>query len=339
MAKLLIVLFLIIVPAASAQTTVSDSSRAVIDSVYTLIKTRSLHRNQVDWQLVDKQFESEVDSAGSFDTALNAFRGVFKALDDVHSAIYYNGRGIGYFRPSESKRDVSALITQSREQAGQPAGELLNGDIGYVLVPAYGPQGQEAIDKATQGLRDVVCDLATSATKGWIVDLRLNEGGNIYPMLSGLGDLLGDGLVAQMVDIEGNPIMRWSIREGILYLGEYKTTAVDRRCPEAQQAPHVAVLVGPATFSSGQIAAIAFSGWARARLFGEPTADGYATSNQWYQVTPALGLNLSEAYFADRSNTVHEGIVLPDEVVDGIWAFDALNQDAVIQRALQWIGE
>lgn len=333
------ILLIFVAPSAFAQHAVSDSSRTVIDSVYTLIKTRSLHRDQADWVRVDQQFHTSVDSATSFASALEAFRHVFKALDDVHSAIYYGGRGIGYFRSSSSPRDISALIDLSRKRAGKPIGQLLDGNVGYVFVPSYGTHGQESIDKAAQQLRDVVCDLAASATGGWIIDLRLNEGGNVYPMLSGLGDLLGDGLVARSVSATGVPNMSWSIQDGVLFLNEYRTTTVNRRCPEARKAERIAVLIGPATLSSGQLTAVAFSGWKRARLFGEPTADGYATSNQWYQITPTLGLNLSESYFADREGTIHKGIVLPNESISGVWEFETLEKDAFIQQALVWIQE
>ena len=341
MKKRLFLVILFIVPVAYAQEVPSDSSAAVLDSIYSVIKSRSLHREQVDWNSIDAQFESNVDSATSFRFALNAFREVFRELGDVHSAIYYKGSGIGYWGESSyaTSQNVGELISKSRQQAGNPIGRLLKEGIGYILVPSYGLQGQDAIDQASQALREVVCSLSDSVSSGWMIDLRLNEGGNVYPMLTGLGDLLGDRVVARSVDAMETPNMEWSIRDGVLHLDEYKTTTVDQRCTKAHDQGKVAVLIGPATLSSGQITAVAFSGWDQARLFGEPTGDGYATSNQWYQITPGLGLNLSEAYFADRSGFVHKGIVLPDEVVEGVWDFDALEEDDVVLKALHWISQ
>ena len=338
MIKYLVLITLLYAPVIQAQDISVGPSEAVLDSIYTVIKTRSLHREQVDWLAIDTQFNASVDSASSFGNALLAFRDVFRALDDVHSAIYYDGRGIGYNREpaTASSRNISALISLSRQRAGQPVGKLLSDDIGYVFVPSYGTQGQEAIDQAARELRDVVCDLSPRAA-GWIIDLRLNEGGNVYPMLSGLGDMLGDGLVARSVDAMGSPTMDWSIREGILFLDDYQTTTVDRRCTDAHGVGRVAVLLGPTTLSSAQLTAIAFAGWEQTRFFGESTGDGYATSNQWYQMTPSLGLNLSEAYFSDRNGFVYEGIVEPDEVIGGDWDFEALENDAVVRRAMEWI--
>ena len=38
---------------------------------------------------------------------------------------------------------------------------------------------------------------------GWIVDLRHNRGGNMWPMVAGLGPLLGEGRAGAFVDPDG----------------------------------------------------------------------------------------------------------------------------------------
>jgi hypothetical protein len=121
---LLLCLFVSPLPVASAQKALPDTSRAVIDSVYALVKEHSLFRNGADWTSIDTTFEVAVDTADTFAERLGAFRGVFQALGDVHSAVYYAGTGIAY-RPQPSQpalRDVDALIMLSRERANQPEG-------------------------------------------------------------------------------------------------------------------------------------------------------------------------------------------------------------------------
>ncbi len=318
---------------------VADTSYAVLDSMFSIVRETSLHRANANWPEIEATFRAEVEAAGSFDEALDAFRGVFRELDDVHSAVYYAGRGIGYSRADDSELDVEALIQESRARVGQPDGQLLAGGVGYVFVPSYAPRGQDAIDLASRGLRDVVCDLFPDIDAGWIIDLRLNEGGNVYPMLSGLGDLLGDGVPVRSVGYDGTVHVEWIIRDGVLFLGEYQTSTVERRCAEASGRGRVAVLVGPATLSSGQLTAAAFWGWDRARLFGLPTADGYATANQWHQITPELALNVSISLFEDRSGRIHPAIILPHEEIPGSWDFERLDQDPVVHRALAWLRE
>lgn len=316
----------------------ADTSYAVLDRVFVQIQERALNRDGADWPRIRAAFDDSVEQASSFVVALEAFRAVFEALDDVHSSVSYSGHYIAYSHgvsDSVAKR-VQPLLARAWERNGQVSSMLLGDGVGYLFVPAFQIGGADAIQEATDRVRGAVCRLAADTTRGWIIDLRLNTGGNVYPMLSGLGDVLGDGVVAHAVEADGEPFMPWAIREGVLFLGDYPTARAERRCPDAA-GRKVAVLVGPATVSSGQATAIAFAGWDRARLFGEPTAEGYATVNQWYQITPELVLNLSELYLADRSGFAHRGIVLPDEYVFVQEHFEAPDEDPLVRHAVRWI--
>lgn len=55
----------------------------------------------------------------------------------------------------------------------------------------------------------------SSKVTGWIVDLRLNTEGNMYPILLGLKDLIGNNVVfGGSRDSEGGSIGDWEIRDG-----------------------------------------------------------------------------------------------------------------------------
>jgi len=57
---------------------------------------------------------------------------------------------------------------------------------------------------------------------GWIIDLRGNSGGNMYPMLAGLSSLLGEGVLGYDVYPDGrsmlltDSILRLRYRNGFL---------------------------------------------------------------------------------------------------------------------------
>jgi hypothetical protein len=80
--------------------------------------------------------------------------------------------------------------------------------------------------------------------------------------------------------------------------------------------PPVAVLVGPATASSGEALAIAFRGRPSTRLFGATTR-GLTTSNRVFPLSDGSLLNLSTAAFADRTGTSYPNGVTPDELWNG----------------------
>jgi hypothetical protein len=71
------------------------------DVVYDFIKSNSIHRNKVDWGEVDNQFFRSLSAARTLRDTMDAFTGVLKALDDVHSQIYLNNQYYGYWHVNE----------------------------------------------------------------------------------------------------------------------------------------------------------------------------------------------------------------------------------------------
>lgn len=169
-------------------------------------------------------------------------------------------------------------------QTNQIRSEVLEKNIAYLLLPGFQAYDREQINRFAKELRSEVNRLAKQKrVKTFIIDLRLNGGGNIYPMLTGLAPLLGDKTIGYETDIEGQVVRKWEIQEGNFAIGGYQTTEVKRRSnPRLQRIP-VAVLTGPVTKSSGSMAAIAFRGRPNTILIGEPTAEGYTTSNGYFQ--------------------------------------------------------
>src|SRR5690606_1433128 len=78
-------------------------------------------------------------------------------------------------------------------QANRPGAVsmLIDGRYGYIRVP---PRGGTATALA-DSLHTAVRSLEAKGACGWIVDLRGNGGGNMWPMLDGIGPLLGDSIV------------------------------------------------------------------------------------------------------------------------------------------------
>lgn len=86
-------------------------------------------------------------------------------------------------------------------QAGlpEPEGRLLDHGLAYVSIPALAGS-PEAGTAYALGMHKILRELDTSTPCGWIVDLRQNSGGDLWPMLAGLGPLLGEGLAGAFVN-------------------------------------------------------------------------------------------------------------------------------------------
>lgn len=309
------------------------------DVVYDFIKSNSIHRNKVDWGEVDNQFYRSVSAARSLRDTMNAFIGVLQSMDDVHSQLYLDNQYYGYWHANEGPdaARLTGLIQMAGATSGSIHSAVLENQYAYVRVPAMNAYGPDAIKQYAKMLRDSIDQLALRRVKGFIIDLRLNTGGNMYPMLSGLGNLIGDGDIAYEVEIDYNIARTWKIENGNFVINDFPVTNLDSTPVKGLDEIPVAILIGPVTASSGSNVAIAFKGRPHTLFIGEATAEGYTTSNGYFQFAPNLFMNFAVAYVADRNLNLYPSLVTPDIVVKEGDDFEKLSEDLKIKRALLWL--
>ena len=117
----------------------------------------------------------------------------------------------------------------------------------------------------------------------FVIDLRNNTGGNCWPMLAGLGPLLGNGVHGYFVSPkETIPI---GYKDGASMQGKYARCIANNPYTLASDKKTIIVLTGNKTSSAGEIVALSFKGLPNVYLYGEPTA-GLTTAN-FVTVKPA----------------------------------------------------
>jgi hypothetical protein len=77
------------------------------------------------------------------------------------------------------------------------------GEITTVVLPRFGFPEPEAERAYTEAVAAGIRAAAPQTGCGWIVDLRGNTGGTIWPMLAGVSALIPDGEVLRFVDRRG----------------------------------------------------------------------------------------------------------------------------------------
>ena len=158
----------------------------------------ALHRATLDFDAIRvRAHRSAADAVTTADT-WPAVRAALAALGDRHSALLTPGAA-----PPPSHHDASSTVA-----APQPSGRLLDGRYGYLNVPGYLGRDPAADTSYADALQTLIHRLNAAGVCGWIVDLRDNPGGNMWPMLAGLPPLLGDGEVGAFVDANGES-SRW----------------------------------------------------------------------------------------------------------------------------------
>ncbi len=217
-----------------------------------------------------------------------------------------------------------------------PTGLALAGGIGYIDIPLYRIPGREAEFASTAS--DIIAEIDQSPTCGWIVDLRLNLGGNYAPMVSGVGPLLGEGTFSGWAWRNGT--QNWlEYQDGVIFEdGQEVSNYFAPTGPYALQHPNppVAVLTSNYTGSSGEVTALAFTARPDTRFFGERTG-GYTTGNRGFFLFDGSVLSLATTAMTDRNGETYLQGIPPDEVVEIDWATHGTADDPVLIAAQEWL--
>ena len=237
-------------------------------------------------------------------------------------------------RPGATRRLAVTLHPAACPLATDPRARRLAPGIAYLELPEMSGTADQAAAYAAAAQRRIR-ELDRGDTRGWVVDLRRNGGGNMWPMLAGIGPLAGEGALGSFV--YPDRVERWGYRAGRAFLGRQAMALVDDPYAPGHPPP-VAVLTSRLTASSGEFVLLAFRGRPRARSFGEPTA-GKPTANDDVILRDGAGLLLTAALGADRTGRAYDGAVVPDQLVAADWTRLGGPGDPVLHAALGWLRE
>ena len=325
---LLILSVSVIVGFASAQhgqgdLTMSKEAIEYLEAALDIMEENALRRDAVDWtQLRAAAFERAQGAQVPADTH-SAIAEALAALGDNHSFFLPP-------RPSSSSSSNTGT-SPSGPSFEEPTGSIVSEGIALLTIPehssAHPPEDRV---RYAEIIHTFISEHSESGTEGWIIDLRKNGGGNMWPMLAGLGPLLGDGVLGSFAKPDGTPENVWTYKEGASYYDDMAVVEVPEatRCSPIAPQPPVAVLLGPRTASSGEAVAIAFAGRERTRFFGDPTR-GLTTGNGGFKLDDGAMLILTVTTFADRTGRVYGGPIVPDQTAE-------VGQ-TILDAAIEWI--
>jgi carboxyl-terminal processing protease len=313
MIRLLFSSFIFISIAAYSQSTETKASRKTpkfSDEVSKIIKGNSIYSDALNWKEIATEIAALPISAN--DSIFNSllfqfFTKKLRQAGDNHSFFL-------------TKRTVSNLKQNSIQ--AQPEGLYVGDGIGLIKVPRY-VTFESAKDKEFENtIRAEIMKLDTSQNiAGWIVDLRQNSGGNMWPMIAGLNALIKDGTFGYFVSPKSKKKIPWVSRN----TGDgYKIKNTNAK---------IAIMIDSLTASSGEMTAISFIGLPNVRVFGMPSA-GYTTANASYQLSDGTQLLLAVSYVADRTKKPYLDKILPDEIIENN---PGTTIDEVVAASKKWL--
>lgn len=296
--------------------TISDNAKDFIDEVLGIMETASINRYKINWTDLRGEVFEKVGAAQTIEQTYVGIKEALVLLNDNHS--FFRAQDGTYISGSTNWNCYAQGISQPSipEKAG------------YVRVNWFsGSTNSDAAIAFAQEIQDQIRYVDTSSIQGWIVDLRGNSGGNMWPMLAGIGPILGEGIAGYFVDPDSIQIS-WGYDNGTSFYHGYPMTVMQDPYELVNPNPKVAVLLDKAVASSGEAIAIAFIGREAAKSFGFSTC-GKSTANQGFNLSDNSMLFLTVAFMADRNMNLYGSQINPDVEVN--------NQD-IIQYALEWLG-
>jgi carboxyl-terminal processing protease len=268
-----------------------------LDVILNLMETNSINRKTIDWTAFRSRVKAEAGNAQTVPELYDAIRVALGLLADNHS-FYLTADGTTISNP---QRGCGQRISGT---ASVPA------RIGYVPVGGFSGTATEATAFA-DGILAAIRQADRADLVGWIVDLRGNTGGNMWPMIAGVGPVLGEGTAGFFVDPDGVGTS-WGYSNGASILAGREMQRASGSYRLIRGEPRVAVLTDGAVVSSGEAVTVAFRKRPATRSFGLPTC-GKSTANSSYRLTDGAMLLLTTALMADRERTRYGDTITPDE--------------------------
>ena len=325
-ASVLLVIF-VSVSAVFAQ---SKEVKFLLDTTIAIMKSNAVNRDKVDWTKIEQNVNSQIAGKENAYQLGPVFRMLFQSINDFHGAFYCWDSEYRWHRPEP---EYSDSIKNEWKKGVFLRKKILQGNIGYLRVPYMSFDERSILDQKAQSLNDSLCSLLDQDVAGIVLDLRLNSGGAMYPMMLGLEQLLHDGKIGSFETKESES---WIIKDRGFYLDTMLLTSIIPKCRSINKDIPVAVLIGPATGSSGEFLAIAFKKRKNTIFIGTETA-GYITTTRGFKIKDYVSILLSVGYGRDRTGEIYEQALSPDIYLNEPDSFNDIKNDKKVLAAIQWI--
>ncbi len=215
-----------------------------------------------------------------------------------------------------------------------PIYRLLEKNVAYLSLFRLPAISDEADQEYNKQVQTAIRVLDSSDVDKWIIDLRENEGGNMWPMLLGLGPFLDKECIGFFVRNNGEKIP-WKYKKNVVKQGNYCCLTSSLPLYQLKKIPKIAVLIGNKTASSGEAVAVAFSGQKNVRFFGQETS-GFANGTYPFFLSDGACLLLPVMLFSNRLGQIFYANIVPDEIIKANEETNLL-EDPTMEAAIDWL--
>ncbi len=289
----------------------SNGEETYVMQAIDLIEKNALNADRIDWSAIKNEASEKLKKENTREVSHEILQHIITLLDDNHSAFVVPAAR----KKMYAKEKIAPTIKSKR----------YHDTIGYVNIPSFTGNDSLVNTFATQ-IQANIKKLDQQHVKNWIVDLRDNSGGNMWPMLLGLSPLLDEGTLGYFVS-NTNEFLPWKSKNGAVFSGENMVLNLKKPYSLKSKKHKIAILIDHYTCSAGEAVAIAFSNAENTKLIGSKTC-GRTTGNMPFTLSDGAMLIVTTTTFANRDKQVFGEKVIP-----------ALNSSQPLIDAIQWIQE
>lgn len=310
-----------------------DSVLNHIDTAISIMEKHSLYANRIAWEPIRMMAKAETKFSDDKASTFKIIASVFRQLKDYHGTFEQYDDKIKL--TDTAKPDLLSAAIKAEWAKGPSIKTAMLGTSAYLRLPGMFAFNQTQIDSYANWLLDSVIALNSRTPKTWIIDLRMNTGGNILPMIAPMAGFFPDGILGYYLDKDNQPIST-SLVENRAFLMDDSVHANLRDSVPDLQKPRVAILIGPGTASSGEALAVFFRGRKNTKLFGENSA-GFANATEGFPFNHEKSyFLLTTARLGNNKKQPLPDLVKPDVQLVNNDAFGNLMQDTAVQAAMEW---
>lgn len=308
----------------------SKEVKFLIDTATVIMKNNAVNANSVNWDtLTSNALEKARNIQSPYDLG-PVMRYLFASINDYHGAFFYKD---SMFQWQGKQPEVSDSIMSEFKKGVRISTGILSKNIGYLRIPSMPGNSIKDINASAQALNDSLCSLLKYELNGIILDLRLNGGGAMFPMILGVQQLLPTGLTGSWVT---NITENWYLHDNGFYIDTALLASIIPKSNIDLQDLPVVILTSPVTGSSAEFFIIAFKGRKNTVIAGTKTA-GFETINKGFEINDSAGMNLAIGYGADRNGILYTDALDPDILITTIDRFNNPDDDDKVKAAIEWI--
>jgi C-terminal processing protease CtpA/Prc len=278
-----------------------------------------------DCSIVGSKIDKEVLLSKGLEIAkhANSYEECYPALEILIQELKNNGDN-----HSHLNTDPKSAKKNKKYDFKLPESKLID-EIGYIKIPMYVGRDKDEIETYAQSLQSSIKELDSKGVLGWILDLREDAGGNMDPMIMGVGPLIERNPMAHFVfaDMEKHSFGYLQGKYYYCYADVEEVDTVKNPVILKKQLP-ISVLIGNKTSSAGEALTISLMS-ERTKLFGDITR-GHTTANASLELTDGRILNIATSQMMNYKEEIYSGPIKPDVYC---------NDEEIIEKASEWLLE